>query len=63
MALWLHEQNGRRVNRAVAVNAFNAFMCGAIAASIAWLRWPMPIVMIAGLLLSGGVAYWRLGRK
>ena len=42
MALWLHEQNGRRVNRAVAVNAFNAFMCGAIAASIAWLRWLQP---------------------
>ena len=32
-------------------------------ASIAWLRWPMPSVMIGGLLLSGGVAYWRLGRK
>ena len=32
-------------------------------AAIAWLRWPMPIVMVAGLLLSGGVAYWRLGRK
>lgn len=42
MALWLHEQNGRRVNRAVAVNAFNALMCGAIAASIAWLRWVLP---------------------
>ena len=42
MALWLHEQNGRRVNRAVAVNAFNALMCGAIAASIAWLRWMQP---------------------
>ena len=42
MALWLHEQNGRRVNRAVAGNAFNAFMCGAIAASIAWLRWLQP---------------------
>lgn len=39
MALWLHDQNGRRMNRAVAVNAFNALMCGAIAASIAWLRW------------------------
>ena len=35
----------------------------AVVAAIAWLRWPMPIVMIAGLLLSGGVAYWRLGRK
>jgi hypothetical protein len=43
MALWLHEQNGRRFNRAVAVNAFNAVMCGAIAASIAWLRWGQPI--------------------
>ncbi len=32
-------------------------------ATIAWLRWPLPIVMIAGLLLSGGVAYWKLGRK
>ncbi len=42
MALWLHEQGGRRVNRAVAVNAFNALMCGAIAVSIAWLRWMPP---------------------
>ena len=32
-------------------------------AAIAGLRWPMPIVMVAGLVLSGGVAYWRLGRK
>ena len=31
--------------------------------AIAWLRWPMPIVMIVGLILSGGVAYWKLGRK
>ena len=42
MALWLHEQNGRCMNRAVAVNAFNALMCAAIAASIAWLRWSQP---------------------
>lgn len=42
MALWLHEQNGRRMNRAVAVNVFNALMCGVIAASIAWLRWVQP---------------------
>lgn len=42
MALWLHEQNGRRTNRAVAFNAFNALMCGAVAASIAWLRWMQP---------------------
>ena len=32
-------------------------------AAIAWLRWPLPSVMIAGLLLSGGVAYWRLSRR
>jgi chromate transporter len=31
--------------------------------AIAWLRWPMPAVMVAGLIFSGGVAYWRLGRK
>lgn len=45
MALWLHEQNGRRLDRAVAVNAFNALMCGAIAASIVWLRWMQPVSM------------------
>lgn len=39
MALWLREQNAGRVNRAIAVNAFNTLMCGAIAASIVWLRW------------------------
>lgn len=50
MALWLHEQNGRRVNRAVAVNAFNAFMCGAIAASIAWLRWVQPNPALTSLI-------------
>lgn len=32
-------------------------------AGIAWLRWPMPAVMLLGLLLSGGLAYWRLGRR
>jgi chromate transporter len=34
-----------------------------VVAAIAGLRWPMPIVMVAGLALSGGVAYWLLGRK
>ena len=34
-----------------------------VVAAIAGLRWPMPIVMAAGLALSGGLAYWRLGRK
>ena len=32
MAAWLYEQNGRRMNRAVAVNACNSLMC--IATSI-----------------------------
>lgn len=27
MAAWLYEQNGRRVNRAIAVNICNALMC------------------------------------
>lgn len=31
--------------------------------AIAGLRWPMPSVMVGGLLLSGGVAWWKLGRK
>jgi hypothetical protein len=39
MALWLHEQNGGRIDRAVAVNAVNAVMCTAIAACVAWFRW------------------------
>jgi chromate transporter len=32
-------------------------------AAIAGLRWPLPVVMVAGLLLSGGLAWWKLGRK
>lgn len=31
--------------------------------AIAFFRWPMPLVMVAGLILSGGVAYWKLGRQ
>ena len=34
-----------------------------VVAAIAWLRWPMPMVMVAGLVLSGGIAFWRLGRR
>jgi chromate transporter len=29
---------------------------------IAWLRWPMPLVMLGGLLATGLLAYWRLGQ-
>ena len=34
-----------------------------VVAAIAWLRWPMPAVMLGGLAASGAVAYWRLGKK
>lgn len=30
--------------------------------AVAGFRWPLPWVMLGGLLLSGGFAYWRLGR-
>jgi chromate transporter len=33
-----------------------------VVAAIAWLRWPMLWVMLSGLALSGGLAFWRLGR-
>lgn len=49
MALWLREQNGGCMNRAVAVNACNALMCGAIAVSIAWLRWVQPLLNTSSL--------------
>jgi hypothetical protein len=38
MAAWIHEQNGRRFDRAVAMNAANALMCGALALVILWYR-------------------------
>ncbi|UCV04459.1 chromate transporter [Dechloromonas denitrificans] len=34
-----------------------------VVAAIAWLRWPMLWVMLSGLALSGGLAFWRLGRR
>jgi hypothetical protein len=39
MALWLYEQNGRAVNRAVMVNAGNAVMCLTTCVLIAAQRW------------------------
>ena len=30
---------------------------------IAGLRWPMLWIMLGGLALSGGLAWWRLGRQ
>jgi hypothetical protein len=38
MALWLFDQNGLRLNRAIIVNIANALMCAAIAVLIAWTR-------------------------
>ena len=32
-------------------------------AAVAFLRWPLPAVMLGGLVLSGAVAYWHLGRR
>lgn len=34
-----------------------------VVVGVAWLRWPMIWVMLAGLLVSGGLAYWRLGQR
>lgn len=39
MVLRLYEQKARRLNRAICVNACNAVMCAAIAASVGWVRW------------------------
>lgn len=38
MAAWLHEHNGRRINRAVLVNIGNAVMCTVTVMLIAWHR-------------------------
>lgn len=38
MALWLHEQAGRRPTRAAAVNLCNAVMCAAGVGLIVWYR-------------------------
>lgn len=38
MAAWLHEHNGRRVDRAVVLNLCNASMCAAAFALIGYVR-------------------------
>lgn len=38
MSLWLHEQNGHRMNRAIVINGINTLMCAAICLLIAWTR-------------------------
>ncbi len=38
MALWLFEENGQQMNKAIAINISNALMCLLTAASIAWYR-------------------------
>lgn len=39
MGAWLYDHSGRRVTRAVLVNACNATICAAICAVIAQVRW------------------------
>lgn len=39
MAAWLHEHNGQRINRAVAVNIGNTAMCALTVATILAHRW------------------------
>jgi hypothetical protein len=38
MAMWLHEHNGHRIDRAVLVNLGNAVMCAVTVALIVWFR-------------------------
>jgi len=38
MAAWLYENNGRRCNKAVAINIGNALMCLATTALVCWYR-------------------------
>jgi len=38
MAAWLHENNGRRVNKTILVTAGNAVMCTAVCVLIACYR-------------------------
>ena len=52
-----------RMGMAIREKPFFLPFTALIVAAIAVLRWPMPIVMVAGLVLSGAVAWWRLGRK
>ncbi len=38
LALWLYEEGGQRINRAVLVNCVNSVMCLAICLLIGWMR-------------------------
>ena len=52
-----------RMGMAIREKPFFLPFTALIVAAIAVLRWPMPIVMVAGLVFSGAVAWWRLGQK
>lgn len=52
-----------RMATAIRAKAYFLPFAALTVVAIAGLRWPMPAVMLAGLLLSGGVAWWLLGRK
>ncbi len=52
-----------RMGGALKDKAFFLPFAALVVVGIAALRWPMLWVMLAGLALSGGVAWWRLGRR
>jgi chromate transporter len=52
-----------RMGAAIKDKRFFLPFTGLVVLAIAWLRWPMPLVMIGGLVLAGGVAWWLLGRR
>jgi chromate transporter len=52
-----------RMGSALGEKAFFLPFAALVVIAIAGLRWPMLWVMLGGLALSGGVAWWRLGRQ
>ena len=52
-----------RMGMAIREKAYFLPFTALTVAAIAFFRWPLPLVMLAGLLLAGGVAWWRLGRR
>lgn len=42
MSLWLYEQGGQLLNRAIVINGLNTLMCAAICLLIVWTRLAAP---------------------